>query len=277
MKTNRLPIYESALKAYDILVGMGVEFAEAYKRRDPKEPGRVIKTQFEDDLFKLTMRYFRRCKKRAREYVENTYPARKADFLTLTIDQISEDERFQSELFLWLIAATDAGIELSEELIGIGLSGAVNTEAAKWAREHAGELIEQLTDFQREAIQDAIAAFVETPGMTIGDVINDLIGDKLFSEKRAIKIAVTETTDAFSQADKIAGEALQEQFPDVLVTKTWWTNNDSRVCPICGPLHGQEVPINENFHNDELDLEFEGPSAHPHGRCWRSTRTRINA
>jgi hypothetical protein len=73
---------------------------------------------------------------------------------------------------------------------------------------------------------------------------------------------------------------LQEDEPDVLVVKRWFTNNDGLVCPICRPLHRQEVPINENFISVDTEdgtvREFDGPPGHvANCRCWRRTRTRI--
>jgi len=57
------------------------------------------------------------------------------------------------------------------------------------------------------------------------------------------------------------------------VIKQWWTNNDDRVCPICGPLHEEVVDIDENFVS--LGVEYQQPPAHVFCRCWMNTTTRI--
>ena len=95
-----------------------------------------------------------------------------------------------------------------------------------------------------------------------------------FGEQRAQMIAVTETTRAFAEGERQAGLELKEKYPDVPVVKTWMTNEDERVCPICGGLDGQEVAIDEAFEFE--GVEYPEPPAHPNCRCWMSSRTRIN-
>jgi hypothetical protein len=222
------------------------------------------------------MSYFRRSKKRLREFFEVRFPDRKALKQVFNIDDIFNDPRFEAELLLWLTRAAESGVLLFELEIGFGVGATTNVLAAEWARQHAGDLIGFLTDTQRDTIQRAVSAFVETPGMPIGDIVNDLVGPKLFGEERAMSIAVNEVTIAFSEADRIAGDVLAADFPDVPVVKTWFTNADGLVCPICRPLHLQEVPINEQFVNAPLGLTFDGPPGHvANCRCWRRTTTKL--
>jgi hypothetical protein len=47
--------------------------------------------------------------------------------------------------------------------------------------------------------------------------------------------------------------------------KIWITAHDERVCPVCGPLHGQKVLVNEQFKTKEGD--FWSPGVHPNCRC----------
>lgn len=303
--TKRSNLFTSILDAADYLETQGVDVSSAIKRRDPVEPGRRQKEEFEDKMFVIMMRYFRRTKKKIRTFFEEQFPDRKALFrmgiippdpgvnhpdlreafnkqieplLDLTV--LLEDPRLLAELLLWLTSAADSGIDLFEVETGFGVSAAANVAASEWARQHAGDLIEFLTNTQRDTIQRAVSTFIETPGMTIGETVNQLIGDKLFSEDRAMRIAVSEVTNTFSEADRIAGEQLQEDEPDVLVVKRWFTNNDGLVCTICAPLHRQEVPIDEKFISVDTEdgtiREFDGPPGHvANCRCWRRTRTRI--
>ena len=73
----------------------------------------------------------------------------------------------------------------------------------------------------------------------------------------------------------VQGPMLKDEFPDVKVMKTWWTNNDSivRKCPICWPMHGVTIPVDENFQT--IVGELDGPVGHVGCRCWRSTTTQI--
>lgn len=47
--------------------------------------------------------------------------------------------------------------------------------------------------------------------------------------------------------------------------KMWLTARDEKVCPVCGPLHGKKVGINEKFVTKEG--EFYSPGLHPNCRC----------
>lgn len=282
--TSRSNLFTSILDAADYLETQGVDVSSAIKRRDPVEPGRRQKEEFEDKMFVIMMRYFRRTKKKIRTFFEEQFPDRKVIEPLIDLTVLLEDPRLLAELLLWLTSAADSGIVLFELETGFGVSAAANVAASEWARTHAGDLIEFLTKTQRDTIQRAVSTFIETPGMTIGETVNQLIGDKLFSEDRAMRIAVSEVTNTFSEADRIAGEQLQEDEPDVLVVKRWFTNNDGLVCFICAPLHRQEVPINEKFVSIEAAdgpnpgtiREFDGPPGHvAYCRCWRRTRTRI--
>lgn len=278
MTSPRDTLYDQILLAYDIAISKGAVIPEPWKRRDPKEPGQRVKSQAEDALFSIMMQYFRRTKKRVRVFFEERFPDRKVLEIPTEIVALFEDERFAAALLLWLTAAADSGILLFELEIGFGIGAAANVAAAEWARLHAGELIKLVTDYQLKVVREAVSTFIDTPGMTIGDVVNRLVGDKLFDDARAMRIAVSEVTDAFAEAELIGGRQLQIEFPDVPVHKTWWTNNDAivRECPICWPLHGVEVPLNETFVNRDLNLEFDRPKAHPNGRCWITIRTRID-
>ena len=121
-------------------------------------------------------------------------------------------------------------------------------------------------------MRNALALFVETPGMTIGDLVKMLP----FNEERALRIAVTETTRIYAKGQMIAAQELKEQYPDVRIIKTWFTDNDDKVCEICGPLHGMTIDVDEPFYDIEDDLYQDGnPPAHVNCRCWIETSTDI--
>jgi len=103
--------------------------------------------------------------------------------------------------------------------------------------------------------------------MTIGDVMKQLP----FDEKRAERVAITEVTRAYAAANKLAGEELAKEFPDLKVIKRWFTNNDGLVCTaICAPLNGKEVDLNAEFAPG-----ISEPPGHPGCRCWSSVKTEL--
>jgi len=231
--------------------------------RDKREPKRREKLILQERIRRILYRRFRRQAARVREYFELVHPDRKASLPT----EYLEDDQDQGVLIRLLIAAVNGGVELFAETVSIGYDwSAVNMDAAQWAAEYAGELIQGIDETTLQAVQQALEMFITTPGLTIGDVMNALP----FGEDRAQRIAVTELTRSYAQGQLIAGEKLQKDYPDMKVTKTWFTNADDIVCDICGPLDGKEVDIDEPF-----DSDVEEPPAHPNCRCWIETRTRI--
>jgi hypothetical protein len=275
MTLPRSKLYASYLFSHDFFRSWNIPIPDRLKARDPREPGRIIKTEAEDRLFNISMRYFRRTKKRLREFLELHAPERKQREV-VTIDDISVDPVFMVELIAFFTQIALQGIELFELETGIILAEDINLIAAQWAQENAGRLVRQVTDFQRRTIAEAVATFAETEGMTIGNVINDLVGPQLFTETRATRIAVTEITSAFANADEIAGQELARQFPGVDVIRTWFTNRDDRVCIRCEPLEGQQVPLGQPFVNDVVGETYMNPGdPHPFCRCWVNTRTVI--
>lgn len=151
---------------------------------------------------------------------------------------------------------TQRVLELATE-VGIPFDPAViNIEAAQWARRHGGELARGLTDTTRNLVREATATFVETPGMSKRDLTKLLV--PAFGDARAEMIAVTEVTNAYSQATNYYQERLRGEGLDL--TRVWHTAADDRVCLICGPLDGQP----EQDWPPELG---DGPPAHVRCRC----------
>ena len=148
--------------------------------------------------------------------------------------------------------------DLFSELVDLDIDYTlVNEAAAQWAMDYAGFIIEQVDGTSADTLGTILADFVRTPGMTIGDIIGRLP----YKDARSRMIAVTETTRVYARAEQLAGEALAAEFPDIPVWKTWYTNNDDRVCDICGPLEGREVLIDRSFPS-VVGGGFPGPPAH---------------
>jgi hypothetical protein len=164
------------------------------------------------------------------------------------------------------------GVALAGAQTGIGIDYTLtNTEAAKWARQWVGTMIKGIEETTLQATREAIAGFIETPGMTIGDVMQALP----FDAGRAERIAVTEITRAYGQSEMAVARELARENPGVRVTLEWFTNNDDRVCAICGPLNGKEVNEGEPFFGEGEDAVY-APPAHPACRCFSQARTRID-
>jgi SPP1 gp7 family putative phage head morphogenesis protein len=237
--------------------------------RDKREPGRLPKQKAEDKLYASVRRHFKRQADKIRGRLEILAPERKAiiDTTFLDDDSLWDDPDWDAELVKLLTKAAQDGISLFADAITIGMDyTATNTDAAKWARQYTYDLIKGIDDTTREAVRSAISGFIETPGMTIGDVMDALP----YGEIRAQMIATTEITRSYAQGNQLAGEAMKKEWPDVEVVKKWYTNNDDRVCDICGPMDGEEVPIDEPFSSGD-----DQPPAHVNCRCWTASRTRI--
>jgi SPP1 gp7 family putative phage head morphogenesis protein len=143
-----------------------------------------------------------------------------------------------------------------------------NISLAGWALDQIGSTYPGLTDEQKGRLRQAISIFIQTPEFTIGHVMKSLSAD--FDEQTAELVAITEITRAYGYKAQKDGESRRSQFPDVPVEKTWFTNNDDRVCPICRGLHGKTVDIDQSF-SEGVFL----PPAHAGCRCWMSSRTNI--
>jgi hypothetical protein len=260
--------------ALDVMKARGADVDWAFKRRDRREPERRAKEAMDDALFLWLQRHFRRQAKQIREELESHFSERKApkkpkiDWARV----LANDEKEMALLVRLLGEATREGIALFGQQAKIGIDYSLtNAEAAEWARKYAFDFIKDIDATTVDILKNAITAFVETPGFTIGDIMDALP----FDEKRSLSIAVTETTRAYAQGQQMAGDQLKQEFPDVRVVKIWFTNNDDLVCELCGPLEGVEVENNENFYEPGSAYEDGNPPRHPNCRCWVQTTTAL--
>lgn len=261
----RANLLKAVLTVRDLLADVSPDYA--MKRRDKREPGRREKEAAEDALLLFLMRHFRRQARRVRERLE---AGKATPFVDDIFDDYSDTEI--AELIRLLTKNAQNGVTLFGAATALDIDySAVNVQAAEWARLYAGKLIKDIDASSLDIVRRALQTFVETPGFTIGDLMNLLP----FDEKRALNIAVTEVTRSYAQGQLLAGEEMRAQFPDVKVVKQWFTNNDDLVCELCGPLDGVEVGQDENFYDLESDYEDGNPPRHPNCRCWISTSTAL--
>lgn len=112
---------------------------------------------------------------------------------------------------------------------GISFDPAViNTEALRWAREFSTEWAQGLSETTRKQLQEAMSAFIQTPGMTMGDITRLI--EPAFGPVRADMIASTEVTRAYSMATNETQALLRAETPDLTTTRVWNTMEDERVC-----------------------------------------------
>lgn len=108
----------------------------------------------------------------------------------------------------------------------------VAEEAALWAEGHEAELITGVEGTTQRIVAKKVAAFVRTPGMTIGDLRSSLL--PWFGQTRAQMIAVTETTAAYAEGQRVLIDRARRV--GLKVEPIWRTAEDELVCVLCGPL-----------------------------------------
>lgn len=181
-------------------------------------------------------------------------------------------ERVISQLNVSLLPfLSEIYMQQAETVLGelpVGVDWAlVNQQAATWAKQHAYNLIADLTEHSRAVVQESISSFFEQQ-MTRGD-LETMIG-RAFGPVRAEMIAVTEVTRAASAAEIAVGEDLADE--GILMTAIWYTRNDELTCPICQPLNNKKADGYTGKHkpywnNPVTGGRIEGPPAHPRCRC----------
>lgn len=238
-------------------------------QRDDNEPGVERKMRLQRLIAAAIQRDFRRKSRAVRDLLARVPQAAKADTWEDELVRLLSAPDLERELTRLIGAATLDGVALLGENVRIAVDlSAANVEAATWARKYVGQLLRDANKTTRDLVRRAVAYYVTTPGVTLADAMKLMPFDAM----RARRIATTEITRAYAQGNQIGADALAEQFSGLRVVKKWWTNRDSRVCPICAPLHGVSVPHDEAFTETDDGPVFQ-PPAHPNCRCWTSFNT----
>jgi hypothetical protein len=149
---------------------------------------------------------------------------------------------------------------LDEALAQAALTGitfdiaVINDRALEWAMQYSYELIKGISETTQKLVSKGITAFIETPGMTVGELRSLLA--PAFGDTRADMIATTEVTRAYTQGTQITQAQLAKA--GVQMQRIWNTSGDERVCSICSPL------------NDKPESEWGGVGlpGHVNCRCW---------
>lgn len=148
--------------------------------------------------------------------------------------------------------------------IGIGISwDLINQGAVNFARTYGYNLVKEIRQNTQSGVADILSLLQqEIPTFYETGVDLEMLESRLmrwFGPVRAEMIAVTETTRAATEAERLIVEELFKTY-NIRMIPYWNTENDERVCPICAPRDGKE--IKDNIY----------PPAHPRCRCWTTYR-----
>lgn len=136
------------------------------------------------------------------------------------------------------------------------------SERVAWERAAAGYGLD------RNQMRQWIMPQIKTPAAYQQDFVNAAARkavDKLLMI-RAERLGVNEAFHAVQVSKTLYWLYLQQtgDLPPE-AQKKWFTANDERVCPLCAPLDGVSVPLNEQFVVG--DQKMWAPGAHPKCRC----------
>lgn len=243
------------------------------RRRDRNEPGWREKEAAQEEMALTLRSYWRKQKRRISDALGTFFPDRKAVW-SISLGQDlgeefwkTEDEDLKAEIMIQLMQSAMGGADLFSAGTNVGFDiDPAKKASAEWARVHAGELSKIVNKTTRDQLGQALRMFIETPGFTIRDVTS-VLDSSVYSEARALTVAVTETTRAYAEGQKLAGDAVREEYPTAHMQKEWFTNNDDLVCDLCGPLNEQIVD-EVNMFSTEGNLAVDAPPLHPNCRCW---------
>lgn len=172
----------------------------------------------------------------------------------------------------------------------------------RWARSRSSILVTDITHQSRQAVRNAIGDLVsgDSNPLDVAKRIQDAVGlterqsnavnrfrqsmsdagldadtvdrrtegyrDRLMRQ-RAETISRTETINAVNAGQQEAwDQAAEDGVVDRKTAKKMWiVTPDDRLCPICEPLGGVTVGIDEQFDTEEGLVD--GPGLHPNCRC----------
>lgn len=195
------------------------------------------------------------------------------------------------------IAADQTG-----DLLNVSVTfNAANPRAVAWAERVGGRLISGINQTTREGLRAIIAGGIEagTNPRETARAIRARIGltsrqaravatyyEELEAEggrdlagkveryaakllrQRAEMIARTETMAAVNEGQlELWRQARADGLLPAAVERTWVTTPDDRLCPICEPMEGQTVALEEVFVSPEDGSEAMAPPIHPSCRC----------
>jgi len=138
----------------------------------------------------------------------------------------------------------------------------INERARDWAVPYTLALATLIMQHRRRAIENALNDFEESQQTPDDKKQLERRITRWYGPVAAEAISITEVTTAHGAGESgvIAGLALL----GVLTEEVWQTQEDERVCKICGPRHDKPRGVNWT----------SPPPAHPRCRCYRKYRFR---
>lgn len=158
-----------------------------------------------------------------------------------------------------------AGAQAGTEMLPTGLSVLVdwdlfNRNAIDWLDTYGINVLKGIHGTTERSVVKIINDWVR--GGKHLDVLKSQVTPYLGPE-RASRIATTEVTRMYAEGNIASWKA-----SGVVGKKRWRTAADERVCPICAPLHGMAVPVDENgFTTEQFGMGLYNPPAHVNCRC----------
>ncbi len=131
-----------------------------------------------------------------------------------------------------------------------------NPNAAKWAKEHAAELADGLSESALERIRGALAEQFET-GEDAADAILEAVGN----DARAELIARTESMKAANEGQRQGWEQAVEKGLLPSDAERIWIGT-AGMCPECEALDGTRAALDGEYGDG-----VSGPPLHPNCRC----------
>lgn len=163
-------------------------------------------------------------------------------------------------LRIHLAGATGGAALLPEGIANLISWDVYNQHAIDWLNNYRITTIDGINATTYKNVTKAIGDWIKG-----GEHLDTLTArlEPVFGQPRATRIAVTECTRVFAEGNRAAFKA-----SGVIGGTRWNTANDELVCPICGPLNGIEVGLDEGFTPDGPGDGPLAPPLHPACRCF---------
>ena len=138
---------------------------------------------------------------------------------------------------------------------------AKDENAIRWAKLHAAELAESMSETTRDDVKEAIAASLE--GEFTREETVKAIRFAVGSKERAELIARTETMTAANEGQRQGWkQAVKKGLLSTRARRVWIATEDRRICPQCDGLDGKTADMDGDYPGG-----IGGPPVHPNCRC----------
>ena len=163
------------------------------------------------------------------------------------------------------------------EALGITAFDILANPAVKRALDHAISLMaESYTATTLELLKSKLDEGI-SQGASISELTN--LVSQIYEYSDDARAEMVARTEAF----RIANDSTKQTWKESGIVKSmrWYTAEDERVCPLCGPLDGKVVSIDQNFFDkgdtvqgsdgSTLEVSYDhvgAPPLHPDCRCY---------